>query len=368
MTEEYTIRPYKQGDEVQIVKLLEEVFKGWPKFELHGSSLDYWRWKYQENYLDRKLIVVAENDRKIIGVDQTVPMKIKILDELYLTGLGADLAVHKDFRRKGIRNRISKKLNSERTKSGLIFNYAITGNPIVIDSFTRSKIHHRFPLELTQYVRIRDLDLHLRESPVENVWIKKIGYNVLKRLSRLRSGSNTSPSPHPDITIEEVSYFDARIEQFWNRIKKYYDLIFTYDQSFLNWRYCDSRGGSFMVKQAIEEGNIVGFIVLRVNKYRADYPVAYVVDLLTYPNRPDIIELLIQEAVEYFDDLNVNIINFLGLKEYAFNNILNKQGFLDSRRGHFIFYLSFMQDNLLNRVPDWRKKRIHFTYGQLDVV
>jgi hypothetical protein len=38
MQEEYRIRSYQPGDEIEIVQLLELVFDGWPKLDLSCDS------------------------------------------------------------------------------------------------------------------------------------------------------------------------------------------------------------------------------------------------------------------------------------------------------------------------------------------
>ena len=85
----------------------------------------------------------------------------------------------------------------------------------------------------------------------------------------------------------------------------------------MNWRFCDSRGGNYVVKMAEENGSILGYIILRINKIREDYPIGYIVDLLTLPERLDVVSDLISNSVNYFDVNDVNAINLFVSGSYT---------------------------------------------------
>ena len=175
---DYNTREYQTGDEKYIVDLLNLAFEGWPKFDLTTLKIEHWKWKYQENYAP-KTIVVSEIDEKIVGAIHTVPQLININGKTYLCSLGGDAAVHPHYRRLGIQKKNLKIITSVRKRNGFYINYAITGNPIIINMFEKLPDWNTLPFQLTHYVRINDLDLHLMNKPVENAWVQKIGYNVL---------------------------------------------------------------------------------------------------------------------------------------------------------------------------------------------
>ena len=131
----------------------------------------------------------------------------------------------------------------------------------------------------------------------------------------------------PEFCIEEVKCIDERIEMFWNGIKDHYSFIVNRSKEDLNWRYCDPRAGCFVVKQAEEGGRILGYSALRVNRYREDYPVGFIVDLLTLPNRLDVADALVKDAVRYFDDENINIVNYQVVKNHLvyWGGLVNRQ-------------------------------------------
>ena len=50
-----------------------------------------------------------------------------------------------------------------------------------------------------------------------------------------------------DYKIFPIQYFDDRINVFWNKIRNEYNFITERNKDYLNWRYCDKRGGNHEV-------------------------------------------------------------------------------------------------------------------------
>jgi hypothetical protein len=364
MGDEYLTRKYQTGDEEQIVDLLNEVFEGWPKFDLKCSPLEHWRWKYQENYIKEKLIAVSEKDSKIIGVSHHAIQNIKILNEVVLSSTGGDVAVLKEYRRHGIRNANLAFNTSLRSKAGIKISQAITSNPIVIDMFERSPDYQRLPLDIVKYVRIMDINRHISNNPADNSWVMKIGFQVLDKINKFKNIVNTRESTRKDVQKRDVEWFNEDVNRFWDKIKGYYNFITQSDQQYLNWRYCDSRSGPHTIKAALENGEIVGFVVLMLNRYRVEYPIGTIIELLTLPGREDVVESLILESINFFEERDVNIVTFLSVNQPQLNRILEKYGFLNSRVPHHIFYKIFGEDPLKSVLAK-PLETLHFNWGSL---
>jgi GNAT superfamily N-acetyltransferase len=365
MDTEYSIREYQQEDEGEIVDLLNTVFEGWPKIDLQYTRLDHWRWKYQENYLNWKPICVAEKDGKIIGAIHTLPQKIKLHEDTFLTAIGGDVAVLKEYRRLGVWNAILELNNKQRKKAGIIFTFQVTNNPIVVERFEKSTDHFRFPLDIAQYVRIRDLDYHIKNNPMENAWIQKMGYHTLKTVSNLKRLISAPNNIYLNVQVNDIKHFDEGIDRFWDKIKSHYNIIIQSDQKNLNWRYCDLRAGTFVVKQAVENGEIVGFTILQINRYRPEYPVGTIAELLYMPGRIDVLESLISESVDYFDKNDVNVVVYLSVKYPQLNETLERNGFLDSRTNHHIYYTILTEEEHLRKSYQTPPETQHFSRGNL---
>lgn len=366
--EDFTVRPFSYGDEEEITQLLQLVFNGWPHRDLKFTPLEYWRWKYQDNVLDTKFIVLAEFNRRIIGAIHSVLLRIKIFDEVILAVLGGDVAVHPDFRKIGVWNRILETVNGMRKKVGVKYLYNVTTNPIVIRNFMRTREFTLFPCKIVNLVRIRDIDRQLRMIPVENPWVKKIGFHTVKSLNKIGNALRGNKTVKPDVKIYEISSFDDRIDIFWDEISEHYDYIVERRRDYLNWRYCDPRGGDFVVKQAEGGDRILGYSVLRINRYRKEYPVGYVVDLLTLHDRPDVVDELVSDAIHYFDVHDINLINYQVVKGNLNERIFKKHGFLDSRVDINLFYNHLGHEEILNKINQLAIDKIHVCWGDQDAL
>jgi GNAT superfamily N-acetyltransferase len=365
----YEVRPYRSGDEEEIVEFLQLAINGWPKFDLDCTPIDHWRWKYQNNFLKSKIITLALSDKRIIGSIHAIPLKTKIFDEIILCSLGGDVAVHPEFRRKGVRNHMDEvEARYILATSGIEYTYVITGNPIAIKMLNRDKKFNYFPVDAVNLARIQDIHLHLKKWPTDRPWLIKVGFYVLKIYNDLRNVISGYEPPRRDLNILEIDSFDSRIEDFWKKISKNYNFIMELSRNYLNWRYCDPRGGKFIVKQAEDDGQIVGYSVIRINNYREDYPVGYFVDLLTLPHRLDVTDALVADAVKYFDSQDVNFVTYLGIKNHPSETILKRHGFLNSRMKTNIFYkqmgLKYKLHNIITSPPS----KVHLCYGYFDTI
>lgn len=330
----YKIRPYQLGDEEKIDSLLNLVFKGWPKIDLDCSSIEHWRWKYKDS-TEKSYIVVTEIDENIIGCHHGMTFRIKFGDKFIKCHYGADMAVHPSFRRRGISNRQIEFLNTLRRKGGIDVVLMIA-NPNTLDNLSRK--FPRLPFTVLNLVKIKDIGKQLDNIPVQNPWLMRMGFSVQKLLWNLSNLINRQDEVPPQLQIREIGLFDNRIDSFCREILNNYDFIFVRHREYLNWRFCDPRAGDFVVRQAEENEDVVGYSILRINKYKKDYPIGYIVDLHALQGRDDVVGALVADAVSFFENNDVNIINCQVVKGHSHAKILKRNGFFDSQIKIHLFY------------------------------
>jgi len=363
----FDIRPYRKSDEEGIVRLLKLVFNGWPHLDIPCTALDHWRWKYESDHVRSPYVSVAVADGEIVGCHHSIPFRVKIGDSVQLCTSSFDYAVHPDFRKMGISTKMGIDLSLNwRRRDGVYLDYHITGNPILIRSFSKSK--PRFPYKIINLVWIGDLEKQLRAMPVENPWKVRLGFKTLKLVNKIRKTFTPSHNGDRDIEIVEIDEFDVRIDGFWAEISEFYNFIVARNRDFLNWRYCDPRGGEFIVKEAVDDGAVLGYVVVYINSFRRDYPIGYIVDLLSLPDRSDIAEALVIEALSYFADNGVNVVNFQVVEGHPHQKILENNGFLDSRIEINMFYNPINADEALMELDRSSPDRVHISWGDHDVL
>ena len=141
-----------------------------------------------------------------------------------------------------------------------------------------------------------------------------------------------------------------------------FDLIEVRDRRYLNWRYCDQRGGDFTIVQAEESGRLAGFAV--GTQKRGD---GYVADLLALPGRSDVASVLVADLTRRLERRGVHAVQCWLPHHHPYRAILREHGFV-TRHGFVAFHyradtidpeeVAFLGE------PD---AKIHVTAGDSDI-
>ena len=359
MAQEYSIRPYESGDEEGIVQLLQLVFNGWPNFDLDCSPVDHWRWKYLCNPTGESLVIIGESNGEIVGCSHTYLINLKMGERIVKGGFAADAAVHPDYRGKGLWKGLREAKKTQEVDSGLGFRMGITSNVYIMKHHERT-LRSTIPYGLTNFMRIRDVDLHLRRRKTEKAWLKKYAYHLMRKVNAV---TTFSKPPASEVDVFAVKAFDERMKPFWSRVSGQCDLIVERSLEYLNWRYCDGRGGKFTVKLAGKD-EVLGYTVLRANRRETEYPYGVIEDLTALPERSDVVEALLEGAISHFGD-GVNVIRCRMLDGHPYTKILKRHGFVNSRDSPLISYDKYVDTDGFD-MKQTPVKRMHFVNGDFD--
>ncbi|MFP3951995.1 MAG: GNAT family N-acetyltransferase [Candidatus Bathyarchaeia archaeon] len=362
------IRLYRPGDEDDIVRLLDLCFEGWPKIDV--NPLEYWRWKYVDSPFWKNDISLGILDGEIIACKHSLYFGLKIGDEVLEATLGSDLAVHPDYRNMGVSRKVSGFSSNRKMKLGYDFSYFVTSNPHLIKSYQERL--EEFPHEIRVYVRICDVDLQLKASPVKRPILTKMGFLALKGANFIKNIFRDVPREGSDVTLSSIDRFAEGDKEALEEIQEEYNFIVQRSPRYLNWRYCDPRGGEFRVRIAEDGGEAIGYSVSFINRYLEGYPIGYIIDVLTPPDRVDVMEALVSDVVNFFDENGINMVNTIAVNGHPLEKALSSHGFVDTRISLKIFlgrYGKRAQDQeLKNILRESPSKHIHFSYGDIDSI
>ena len=360
----YTIRKYCKGDEEQIIDLLDLVFDGWPKVDLMCSKLDHWKWKYEDRPVKGLIAAVALDGSKVIGCLHGEYVSLKLGGEIYFCEPGGDLAVHPDYRGRKVWRSMVDKWNEEEW-SPTIIGYSNSSTPVVVK---RAKATNApmLPSPLIHYCRIRDIDEFLRAKDIPNSMVKKMGYIGLSGFVKVLNMGRIKSSNRSE--IRSIQEFDDRFDALWDRVKEDYDLIVKRSSEYLNWRYCDQRGGKYVVKAAKQDEEYLGYIVYRINRYNPNYPEGYIVDLVVMRDDEETALELIADACDYFDNMNVDAIHYWVPRDHFYSNLVGRFGFLNSRNEVVVWFGKSGDPELLDQLPKLQKNKVFFQLGDVDWV
>jgi len=110
-------------------------------------------------------------------------------------------------------------------------------------------------------------------------------------------------------------------------------------------------------------------IVYRINNIKPDYQTGWIVDLLTLPGRMNVLDSLVKDAIDFFDDYEVNTMYCMTLKGHPYTSILAKNGFLYNRQRRFRTYRFI--NPIGDELEDFIKgpvDKIHSVHGDSDYI
>jgi hypothetical protein len=357
MGKKIVFRDYEEGDEYGIVELFDLVFKTGPWKDLEYSHLDHWYWRYLDNPLGLLCIVVAEHKGNIIAASHIMFRQLKLGENIIIHSTGSGSAVHPDFRKQGIFNKLKEKQEHVLEKLSISYREGVSTNPILMKRNIRYK-KTRLPHNLIELLKTNNIQNHLKQIRSSK------GQYLLDKMQKI---TQTKDFPtNNNFTIEKMNGFDSRFDKFWENLTPRYTRIISRKSEYLNWRYADKRGGNYETFAAFEGNDLQGFIVLRTRKIDEEYPPrgGYIVDLITLNDRLDVANHLINHALMIFMKNNIEDVRYWGIRGNPYTDLLISKGFATSRNLMIMLHkhTSVGIDLLRESSPE----KIHVVYGDFD--
>jgi GNAT superfamily N-acetyltransferase len=337
MTQLWTVRIYKEGDERGILELM--------KLSGIERTDEHWFWEYKNNPFGH-LIGVAEHNGQIVGHMALIPIYMKIGEEAIIGSQAVDLVVHPKFRRQGMFLAIGKMLTKEAGKEGIDITYGFPNEPahsghLKYGWFDVCKVPLLVkPINMNKMVNFLDrykMIRFLNRYKISRNIIKLILTIILATISffsrifnRIEDNDNLR-----NVEIRTIESFDDRIDDFWKKVSRNYTMIVIRDKKYLNWRYFEKPNVKYTVLLAEKNERILGYIVLR-SRNEKKLRLGYIVDLFASSDKKVIIQALVLKAIKHFREQNVDIIICMMLKNSPFYRILRYNGFISVRSNKFI--------------------------------
>jgi len=346
----WLVRDYQEGDEEQIFELVKAVQgEGVPEKE---RWLKGWVWMFVDNPDNTSIIWLAERDGKIVGQYPAIIETLKVEDKIIKGAQLIDTMTHPQYRRQGICSTLGKKALNKMEKGGVQFVYCFPTQEV-------------YPLHIksgwldvcTFQVMVKPLNLKniLRKYFVRNKLLLNIftaGGNLI-----IKTFFMSKKVPEERMSkIREITSFDDRINGFWNKISRNYNIIRIRDKKYLNWRYVDVPNTNYAIYIAEEEDEICGYIVLGCRDENS-LTWGYIYDIIAPTGKEDIIQCLITKAVEYFREANVDAITTKMVASEVYRKSFLRNGFIPRFRfkGRFIAYNASkeLSDEFLKNPKNW---------------
>ena len=373
MPEELKYAQYEKGDESEIVDLLSHVFGGWPQFDISCTSLDHWRWKYLDNPVGKQSMVICRDRDMVVGCLLNVPRAMRLNNRVVIAGDACDAAVHPEYRRRGIYSRMIEMQDKIRLEQGNYITCVLQGNPILVEHAKRVGLSS-FPAEIKTLVRVHDFtELIKRKNLDERGFFRRpefltIGFQGMKTVNLLRHGA--AADRVSDASVEKAGRLGENVSTLVESVYRYYNFILDKRPEFLNWRYCDRRGGEYQVDLVLDDGEVKGYCVYRINSLKKDYPEGYILDVLVEHGKTEYASLLIGEAARYFDEHQVNSSYCLLSGGHSLERAFRLNGFIDlfRRRSVVLEALDPRAEDDLDKVRASKAERLEYMFAYTDSI
>lgn len=297
-SDRWLARFYREGDDEGILDLLVQTFGSWPKHEIMVPPLEHLRWKLVARDDVRPWHIVVQDGGRIVGLSavfrQTIMLQGRSRDAYQLV----DIAVLPEYQNQGVTTAARRLAVSDR----------IPHLGIYMNSGARIEAEPKFR-------RTRRWDPVKRRDAYVEVLV-------------LEGPATSRPHAHGSSwTIDTPAQFDDRVRLFGEQASLPYDLIDAQHREFLNWRYCDPRAGRWTVHTAEEGGRLLGYIT-----YRVSNGWGLVGGLLALPDRLDVVESLVQEAMRSLHRQGIAAIQCWSVPQHPYRAVLRKLGIEKERR------------------------------------
>jgi hypothetical protein len=308
-----TVRKYREGDEEGILELRKLCFG--------AADAKMWSWEFKEAPYGN-LIVIAECNGVVIGFYGSIPVKMKVGDETLMGSIVGDVMVHPDFRLKGLYSSIGERWWQEVKKEGYAISYAFGGK---ITSGHRSPREAFVVCRVLMLVKFYDTYGELKRRMSNRVLAKILAIfanPIFRIFYRAKKRPNVSK-----VTLSEIRMFDERVSDFWNEVSKGFKIAIVRNKEYLNWRYFQRPNSNFKVLLAEEEGRILGYIVFSYSE-TLDERRGYIIDIVAQPERPEIIQSLVSEAIDRLKKEEVDVILCWMMANNPYYEVIKKNGFI----------------------------------------
>ena len=363
----WTIRSYKEGDETGYVTLMNNVFSR------YKCDLKRWRWEFMDNPFG-SIQIFSDFRGNIVGYMGLICVPIKIENRVIRCSQAVDLAVHPNFRRKGMFLEIGKKLMQEAANEGIAISYGVPNEPAYRGHL---KYGWFYVSEIPILIKIMSKKgfiifvlakfLGLVRRPHFRLMSRFMA--LIKNLIKVRDiGYCKNVLFSNDFRKHIVSSCNEQFDKLWKKVSKQFLLIVVRNAEYLNWRYVRKPHSKYTILTVKKNRRIEGFVVLSTEIHGSlKLKKGFIVDVFAKSEKA--IHSLLQLALSYFVKENVDLATCWMMKNHVPYNCLLERGFInDSLSSQKLICRINTDDNEFKKLYHRVEKEWFFTMGDSDIV
>jgi len=292
-----TYRPYRTGDEAQIVQLYNSVFP-------RPQSMDHWNWAYKKNPVGRMDIILAYEGENLISHSAGIPLVLNHEGRAVQASRIQNVLVQEGFRGRGV--------------------------------FTETLV------KLTERLNQTDVDFVLT-FPNENSLpgFKKTGlYTHLFDISQFHLDSLIEPSKTSDelsFEVTDTQKFTSGDVECLEQYLKPFPIHTVRSHQYLEWRYSAASGNRYGLMRVFRRGKQCGGVVFKI------FAAERSIDLLEFflPNDEESIHSTLAALLKEHREQRLSAFNLWSMEYYPIHPFLMCLGFTKTERVTHVVYRCF---------------------------
>ena len=319
------IRPYKEGDELSIIKLDALV----EEHPWNRRNLANWIWKYKgENPAGKALIWVAEDKNNILATFAIIPIMYFIKGQIIKGSHSIAMIVHPEWQRKGLIKFIADKLINDAINNKIIFTYG--------------------------YPNERAYELHKQLLGYKDISGQNFYYyNFLQNKKKITS------IMLDNYVFKEIKKFDISVDELWDTVKGKFNVALIRKKEFLNWRYVSRPDVKYFPFGIFKEKKLLGYCVLKL--YKEDKILrGHFIDIFADPKDKVVFHNMVVQSMLFFQKKGCQEVNLWLQGSNLFQNIFKEIGFFISGSRPMICRFNLNSENFEKILT---KENWYFTMG-----
>lgn len=336
----FEVRALQDRDLSSLTELYKNVFNV-------EKDESFWRWKYFSLPAGEHIMKVAIESKsgKVIGQVGTIPVQMALDGRKVLGTQTWDVVVLPEYQKGGPFFKLSQLVIQESGDRGalFIFGFSITKTLKLSTRFLKFK--SVFPIR--RLVRVLQPS-HFISQKIKMPWVSFILGEISGRLMRFIY-SDQIPLPE-GYRLHQVSSFDERYDRLMESLAVNTKIMVYKDSKYLNWRYIDCPSHNYKVFAVESAEEIAGFTVVSIQN--EDIRRAYILELIADPQKPRMLEALLNQAIRYSYDSKADTINSWAPEHSLAWKIKRKKGFVVKETLHNLIVRPLLDEEALLDLTD----------------
>jgi len=337
---DYEIRHLRSSDFPQLTDLFKSVLNV-------ERDEAFWRWKYELNPAGEQLMAVAVKPEtgQVVGQVGTNPTYMAFEGEKILGTQTCDIAIRAEYQKGGPFFKLHDLANEMLHERGiqLMFGFSISKT---LKISTRA-LNFKNVFHILRLVRVLNptpfIERKVAFSGAASV-LGKISGKLLYMVKPARV------RPPEGSRVLDISSFDERFDRLMETVASTNRIMVYKDAAYLNWRYFQCPLYTYRIFALEKDGGIAGFTVVSIQQENIRR--AYVLELIAAPGETEVLEVLLNKAVQYCYEEKADTVTSWTQKHSPLWNIQQRHGFKVKETDHNLITRPYFLSEVKTDVTD----------------